>query len=171
MRKNYSIIASLLVLSILGWSFCADARGDQSVRQAQIQLRELGYDPGPADGIMGRQTIAALKQFQRDRDLPVTGKLDAATREQLDHQEALPPAHKENSPEKQRPSSSHIDKQTVRQAQIRLRDLGYDPGPADGIMGRQTIAALKQFQRDRDLPVTGRLDKQTQQQLDKPAHR
>jgi len=31
----------------------------------QRRLAALGYQPGPLDGIPGRQTIAAVKQFQR----------------------------------------------------------------------------------------------------------
>ena len=50
---------------------------------------------------------------------------------------------------------------TVREAQQKLLALGYNPGPLDGIWGSKTSAAVEQFQRDRHLPQTGRLDKQT----------
>ncbi len=46
------------------------------VRQVQQQLAGLGYSPGPADGVAGRRTVAALAAFQRDRGLPATGWLD-----------------------------------------------------------------------------------------------
>jgi len=51
----------------------------QSVRDVQIALRRLGYDPGPADGIQGRRTIAAIKAFQRDQKLHVDGVVGAVT--------------------------------------------------------------------------------------------
>lgn len=37
----------------------------------QLRLAELGYNPGPADGIMGRRTIAAVTTFQRARGLDI----------------------------------------------------------------------------------------------------
>ena len=49
----------------------------------QRGLAELGYQPGPADGIAGRQTREAIMQFQRDRDLPVTGQLDETVLKEL----------------------------------------------------------------------------------------
>src|SRR5215470_14641767 len=43
----------------------------------------------------------------------------------------------------------------VREAQKRLKDLGYDVGSADGIMGPQTVAELKRFQADRGMTPDG----------------
>jgi len=54
-----------------------------SVMDAQKQLRDLGFDLGAPDGIMGTKTIAALRRFQTERNLPPTGKLDNATMLQL----------------------------------------------------------------------------------------
>ncbi len=54
-----------------------------SVMEAQKQLRDLGFDLGAPDGIMGTKTIAALRRFQTERHLPPTGKLDTATVLQL----------------------------------------------------------------------------------------
>jgi peptidoglycan hydrolase-like protein with peptidoglycan-binding domain len=48
-----------------------------------MRLEELGYDPGPIDGIIGEKTAHAIKQFQHDNDLLVTGKLDEKTIEKL----------------------------------------------------------------------------------------
>ncbi|HEY0722785.1 MAG TPA: peptidoglycan-binding protein [Pyrinomonadaceae bacterium] len=54
-----------------------------SVAQAQRRLAELGFDPGPPDGMPGGRTAAALRAFQQQRGLDVTGRLDAATSAQL----------------------------------------------------------------------------------------
>lgn len=59
------------------------ASGDPLVEQAQQRLQELGYNPGPVDGKMGSKTIAAIKKFQQDTQLPTTGRLDTATRKKL----------------------------------------------------------------------------------------
>jgi TonB family protein len=53
------------------------------IRQAQERLRQAGLNPGPADGIAGTQTIAALQQFQKTHGFPVTGLLDQATQQAL----------------------------------------------------------------------------------------
>ena len=54
---------------------------------------------------------------------------------------------------------------TVREAQQRLADLGYDPGTIDGIAGPRTANALRQFQRAQGLGATGRLDAETMNAL------
>lgn len=57
----------------------APADGRSGVAAAQRALAALGYDPGPADGVMGARTRAAIVAFQRDRGLPTTGAVDEAT--------------------------------------------------------------------------------------------
>lgn len=49
----------------------------------------------------------------------------------------------------------------IRDLQLRLRDAGYYPGPADGIWGAGTHDALARFQANRGLPATGEPDRQT----------
>jgi ankyrin repeat protein len=56
---------------------------DHEVYQAQKKLKELGYDPGVVDGIWGKKTTSAIRRFQRDNGLHVTGQLDKQTREEL----------------------------------------------------------------------------------------
>ncbi|WP_404291582.1 TIGR02594 family protein [Microvirga sp. RSM25] len=55
----------------------------QNVRDVQIALRQRGYDPGPADGILGRRTIAAIKEFQKEQKLFVDGIAGSATLSRL----------------------------------------------------------------------------------------
>lgn len=52
---------------------------DDVVRKAQEALDRAGYQVGVADGRLGTRTIAAIKRFQADRYLPVTGQLDQTT--------------------------------------------------------------------------------------------
>ncbi len=42
---------------------------------AQMLLDELGYDPGEADGLMGKKTRNAILRFQRKNDVWVDGKV------------------------------------------------------------------------------------------------
>jgi hypothetical protein len=60
-----------------------EAPSKASVMDAQKQLRDLGFDLAPPDGVMGTKTIAALRRFQTERHLSPTGKLDSATVLQL----------------------------------------------------------------------------------------
>ncbi len=49
----------------------------------QQRLNNLGHDCGAEDGELGEQTIEALKKFQAEHDLEVTGEADAATKAKL----------------------------------------------------------------------------------------
>jgi len=49
----------------------------------------------------------------------------------------------------------------IRQSQERLKAVGFDPGPIDGVMGQRTRDALRLYQETRSLPVTGELDDAT----------
>ncbi len=53
------------------------------VRKTQQQLRVRGYQAGSADGIMGPQTISALRRYQSANGLTVTGKVDSDTLDSL----------------------------------------------------------------------------------------
>ncbi len=58
-------------------------KGQEKVKKLQEALKRAGFDPGPLDGKMGPLTINALKEFQKENGLPVTGKVDSATKELL----------------------------------------------------------------------------------------
>jgi len=49
----------------------------------QRQLSDLGYNPGPADGIYGSKTKAAIEAFQRKSNLPVDGQPSQALLDRL----------------------------------------------------------------------------------------
>ncbi len=56
-------------------------------------------------------------------------------------------------------------KRRVRACQARLVNLGYEPGPIDGIHGRLTSAGLRAFQERESREATGKLDDETCQLL------
>ena len=62
------------------------------IREAQRTLGELGYRPGPIDGVVGRRTQGALARYQRSEGIPVTGHLDAETLVRLDTHRRVSPA-------------------------------------------------------------------------------
>lgn len=88
--KNLLLLMRNIKISILFITFAAcllpngaAEKFDAAAYQVQKKLEELGYDPGLADGIWGKKTTEALKRFQRDNGLPVTGQLDARTKAEL----------------------------------------------------------------------------------------
>jgi len=103
--------------------------GQSVIRQAQEALKSKGYDPGPADGVLGPRTQAVLKEYQQAESLPVTSRLDQATSRKLglqgDKRGAAPGR--------------------VREVQKALVETGYDPGPVDGRLGPRTKAALRRY--------------------------
>ena len=53
------------------------------VAGVQNRLNNLGYFAGAIDNILGEKTISALKRFQKDMDLKITGKPDQETKDKL----------------------------------------------------------------------------------------
>jgi len=49
------------------------------VKRAQAALNLAGYEVGVPDGQTGPRTVAAIRKFQSDRNLPLSGRLDEAT--------------------------------------------------------------------------------------------
>ena len=56
-----------------------------AVETLQRQLGQLNYYEGPVDGLMGPQTIAAIKDLQRQAGLPQTGVMNTATQNALNN--------------------------------------------------------------------------------------
>lgn len=59
------------------------------------------------------------------------------------------------------PSSASPRRDLVRQVQMRLHAVGFNPGTIDGSMGPQTQQALRWFQNAKGLTSTGDLDEHT----------
>jgi Putative peptidoglycan binding domain len=57
-------------------------RGEE-VREIQKRLQGFGFNPGPADGVAGRMTAAAVQSYQQSRGQPQTGDIDRDLLEQL----------------------------------------------------------------------------------------
>ena len=53
------------------------------VRQAQRLLSQLGFEPGPADGVIGSRTERSVRRFQEREGLPTDGRISAALIDRL----------------------------------------------------------------------------------------
>jgi lipoprotein-anchoring transpeptidase ErfK/SrfK len=58
-------------------------RAVQTPFEAQLALERQGISAGSLDGKIGSQTRAAIRAFQRQAEIPITGELDANTKSNL----------------------------------------------------------------------------------------
>jgi len=126
--------------------------GSDLVRAIQRELAAKGYESGEADGANGMLTRASIMAYQHDKKLPVTGN---ASNELLEHIVlGGPGAAGGPAPD------SHVPAETtalIKGVQQILADLGYEPGPVDGVLGMGTQNAIQAFERERNMPATGRI--------------
>jgi hypothetical protein len=54
-----------------------------TIKGIQGRLYNLGYAPGPIDGVAGPRTASAIAAFQGDHGLTPNGRLDDATRDEI----------------------------------------------------------------------------------------
>jgi peptidoglycan hydrolase-like protein with peptidoglycan-binding domain len=59
------------------------------VKEIQEILKEAEFDPGSIDGVMGRQTRMAIRDFQKKKGLRPTGKIDSTTQLALNREKEI----------------------------------------------------------------------------------
>lgn len=152
MKLTYSVLAAALFAAASGVQAAGGAYVDSStVRQVQQVLNDRGFRTG-VDGLMGPRTQAALKRFQRARNLEPSGQLNRQTLIALGIQKSDSLANGEQEP---------YGRDTIRSVQRTLNNRGFHAGPANGALTEQTRAALKDFQKSENLEDTGRLNQGT----------
>jgi peptidoglycan hydrolase-like protein with peptidoglycan-binding domain len=131
-RRSFVIL--VLVVFVLGLGGCATAR-----KQSDIQMQGL------------KNQISVLEAQLRSRDEEINSLREALSKTT---QESMTQAGTKAIKEvKSRPK--------VRQIQTALKNAGYNPGPIDGRMGKQTRDAIKAFQKANNLLVDGKVGKYT----------
>lgn len=123
------------------------------VRELQTKLRDLGYDSGEIDGIMGDKTERSVREFQKDAGLTVDGLAGKQTWAALNASfQTLRTGSKGPA---------------VRSLQMRLKRAGYNPGPIDGKYGPKTAQAVKEVQKRSNIAIDGITGSQTRNALKK----
>ena len=134
-----------------------------AVRVLQGDLRQFGFNPGLVNGRFDAQTERALGAYQASRGLPRSGVLNLATLRRLLADFGVPTtAPLPIGSTVLRPGDAGP---AVRMLQGDLQQFGFHPGPADGVFGPRTEAALLAYQSSRHLSPTGVLDAATFRQL------
>lgn len=106
----------------------------------QEQLTALNFDTSGVDGILGPNSRRAIRAFQRSRGLPADGYASEKllTRVKLATEGREP-----------------LGAGQIRYLQSALTARGFDAGPADGVLGPRTRAAIAAFQRMVGAPADG----------------
>ncbi|MBX5465888.1 MAG: peptidoglycan-binding protein [Firmicutes bacterium] len=135
--------------------------GDQgdAVKTLQTWLDQTGAHLA-VDGDFGPLTYQAVRLFQAEHGLPVTGVADAATLSLLQRL-AQAPAAADPAPV----LGPGATGSAVAALQTELQRVGYSPGGIDGIFGPETERALIAFQSAHGLTPTGTLDAATEAAL------
>lgn len=121
------------------------------VMNLQESLAKLSVYRGRIDGVFGKETENAVKQFQRLHHLKVDGVINQHTLSKI------------------LTANSSISDLVIGDAnervltfQTKLKALHYYVGSVDGIFGPHTLAAVKEYQIKNKLDVSGKLDIPTQ---------
>ncbi|MGH4051717.1 MAG: peptidoglycan-binding protein [Clostridium sp.] len=139
-----------------------------AVRSLQQSLIKLGYNSGQIDGIFGSATQSAVKLFQKNKGLIVDGIVGNATWDVINKALQKPP-NPNPTPTPTKPILKiGSTGEAVTYLQQSLTNLGYNPGPVDGIFGSATQSAVKSFQKNKGLIVDGIVGSNTWAALDNP---
>jgi len=148
------------------------------VRQIQAGLAKRGLYHGPADGLTGPRTEAAILFFEQTEGMEETGE---ASQMILDRLRAVATTTEENDPDIQTASTSKAPEDEVAalieaseepavavipvekpaspalvmKIQKALSGMAYANVKVDGIPGEATRAAIRSFEKSYRLPVTG----------------
>jgi len=123
------------------------------VMALQRALQKRGYYTGMViDGWFGPETESALKDYQKDHGMQVTGIADLSFMVKLVVARAITLREVNENDTRQ-------NRDLVRALQKSLQQKGYYSGMLiDGWFGPETTAAVKAFQRDNGMKVTGLAD-------------
>jgi N-acetylmuramoyl-L-alanine amidase len=138
-----------------------------AVREVRSKLAVLGLVDGgdrPGDDLYDDALEQSVRHFQQSRGLSSDGVVTSTTYRLLD-EARWRLGDRLLYPQPDRPMTGD----DVLGLQSRLAELGFDVGRLDGEFGSQTVAALRDFQRNMGLPADGTCGPATFKSLDRLA--
>jgi len=105
--------------------------------------------PAEYKNIKSRKLVAEAKEVRHD--IPATYKM-------VSHQELMSEGHMQW---RSILCETNMTTNRIRQIQQALKKAGYNPGPIDGVIGKDTVQAVNAFQKDNKLPMDRYLNIQT----------
>ena len=132
------------------WFNLAAARGDERVQQLARRRKATIREEMTPTQIIEAQLLSGVIVDRIDRAMGIDRPQPAP------FANPAPP----NGEPIQAPDVPGPSPDTVRESQRHLAALGYDPGPADGLIGRRTRTAVQRFQRHAGLTPTGQVSEE-----------
>jgi peptidoglycan hydrolase-like protein with peptidoglycan-binding domain len=145
------------------------------VLEIQRELARLGLYSGAIDGVAGSRTAAAISAYEIAAGLPATGIASSELLEAM--KQPLPPkpqATLNTAPDiaaieldrRERERSARIAAEEQSRAAVQMQNnvrviqgalnrIGYGPVPVDGSASEETVDAIRRFELDNGLPVSG----------------
>lgn len=165
LTKLYSVTAVGYTGSDVTDDYIYLERGSRGamVTKVQTRLKELGYYTIRVDGIFGVGTQSAVRAFQRNNALSVTGVVNKDTYNALMAATAIG-ANTANTTDYVELRQGNRGNAVVR-LQARLQALGYYTISVDGIYGSGTRSAVRRFQSRNGISASGIATVYTQQVL------
>ncbi len=142
-RTAAATLFALLLLAPGAW-----AAGDPEVAALQVGLRQRGFYAGTVDGVLGPDTVSAVRRLQRRARLTVDGLPGPRTKKALGRFGRRPPLGG-------RMLASGARGWDVAALQFAMASHGFPSGNIDGHFGAATDRALRKFQRRAGLHADG----------------
>jgi peptidoglycan hydrolase-like protein with peptidoglycan-binding domain len=141
---------------------------DTLTRDIQKALAQKGMYLGAIDGEYGPLSRSAITAYQTAQGLNVTGEPSVALLEHLRMSSAAAPpprAEATGAPQSETPALPAVDitvadSQRLRyeRVQAALNRIGYGPVAVDGAANEETVNAIRRFELDNGLPISGSAD-------------
>lgn len=135
----------------------------QLVRAVQQKLQILSYYDDQIDGKYGILTEHALRNFQKEHQISVSGKVDEKTKKEIIQKEKQKHIDRlEDLSDSVQPGTHNEDVKIIQEA---LEYFGYYEGEIDGIYGPLTQKGLETAEDEHDIELTDEVTEEALREL------